>query len=268
MGKKFVEELILPSGGMDTHAHLDLEDFSKDLKDVILRADSKGVSFITNVFLNIDAYKRKKYMFLPYKNIYFALGIHPHETENITEHHISLMESVFREDPKLRAVGEIGLDFYRNYSPKEKQIKAFKMQLALARELDVPVVIHCRDAEQDTLKILSEMKFKDYPLLWHCFTKGISLAEEILKNGWMLSIPGPVTFKKATHLQEAVFNIPIDKMVVETDCPFLTPHPFRGKRNEPGYVVYTAKKIAEIKGMDKEKTWEILSKNGRDFFGV
>ena len=268
MKKKIVDNLILPSGGIDTHAHLDLEDFSEDLDAVIKRAELKGVTYIVNVFLDIDSYNNKRKLFEKYQNIYFTLGIHPHEASKVDEKDINSMIEIFKDDSRLRAVGEIGLDFYRNYSPKSDQIKVFKLQLEIAKQLDIPVVIHSRDAESDTLKILEDMGFKDRPLIWHCFTKDIDLGEKILKNGWMISIPGPITFKKSEKLQIAVSKIPLKRMVVETDSPFLTPHPFRGKRNEPGYVVYTAKKIAEIKNMDVNTTWKILSNNAKEIFNI
>ncbi len=268
MKKRPIDDLILDPGGIDTHAHLDLEDFSNDVLEVINRARSKGVTYIVNVFLNTSAYKLKKAIFSQFKTIYFTLGIHPHEANKINEDTINEMLGIFKKDPKLRAIGEIGLDFYRNYSKREEQIKCFKMQLDMAKQLELPVVIHSRDAEQDTLNILQDMNFKDRPLLWHCFTKDIDLANKILGMGWMVSIPGPVTFSKAIDLQRAVVKIPLEKMVVETDCPFLTPHPFRGKRNEPGLVVYTAKKIAQLKKLPLLDTWKVLAKNGKDFFKI
>ncbi len=268
MKKKIVDNLILPSGGIDTHAHLDLENFSEDLDAVIKRAELKGVTYIVNVFLDIASYNNNRKLFEKYQNIYFTLGIHPSEASKVGEKDINSMIEIFKQDSRLRAVGEIGLDFYRNYSQKTEQIKVFKQQLEVAKQLDIPVVIHCRDAESDTLKILEDMGFKDRPLIWHCFTKDIDLGERILKNGWMISIPGPVTFKKSEKLQIAISKLPIDRMVVETDSPFLTPHPFRGKRNEPGYVVYTAKKIAEIKGIDVENAWKILSNNAKEIFNI
>ncbi len=175
---------MLPSGGMDTHAHLDLENFSKDLDEVIKRANSKGVTYIVNVFLDIISYKNKKNLFENYQNIYFTLGIHPHEASKVSEQDISGMVNIFKQDSKLRAVGEIGLDYYRNYSPKQDQINVFKMQLEIAKQLDMPVVIHSRDADKDTLKILKDMGFKDRPLMWHCFTKDMELGDEILKK-WL-----------------------------------------------------------------------------------
>lgn len=266
--KMILEEIILPNCGIDTHAHLDFDDFSKDLEDVIVRANKVGVKYIVNVFLNPHEYENKRVLFDKFNNIYFALGIHPHEANLVNRDAIDLMKKIFAKDLKLRAVGEIGLDYYRNYCEKDVQINAFKMQLELAKELDYPVVIHCRDAEEDVFSILEDMGFKDYPLLWHCFTKDFSIAEKILNNGWMISIPGPVTFSKNKVLHRAVSQIPLSKLVVETDAPFLTPTPHRGKRNEPAYVVFTAKKIAEIKRQNIEKVWEELSKNGKNFYDI
>jgi TatD DNase family protein len=265
---KEIDDLVLDRGGIDTHAHLDLDPFDKDLKEVIERASAKGVTYIVNVFLNPESYILKRDIFLAFKKIYFTLGIHPHEADKVTPDTIDKMKDLFKKDMRLRAIGEIGLDFYRNYCDREVQIKGFKMQLELAKDMDLPVVIHSRDAEEETLRILKDMGFKDHSLLWHCFTKGMDLAEKILKMGWMVSIPGPVTFKNAKDLQVAVANIPLESMVVETDCPFLTPHPFRGKRNEPSYVVYTARKIAEIKKISLPKAWEELSLNGKKFFKI
>ena len=172
------------------------------------------------------------------------------------------------QDQNIKAIGEIGLDFHWDRSPRDRQRSAFQAQLDLARDRNIPVVIHSREAEEETLDILLDMGFQDRPLLWHCFGGDSSLAEQILARGWMVSIPGTVTFPKSRALQEAVRGIPLQQMVLETDCPFLAPEPYRSKRNEPAYSVFTAQKIAEERQAPLTDIWEQTGQTAREFFGL
>ena len=174
----------------------------------------------------------------------------------------------FATEPRLRAVGEIGLDFHWQDCPRELQFKAFAEQLDLARELDVPLVIHCRDAEDDCLMTLEARGFAGYPLLWHCFGGGPALARRILNNGWHISVPGPVTYPANAALREAVALIPADRLLLETDSPYLAPVPWRGRRNEPALTVFTAQTVAEARGVSPEDLWLACGKNARRFFGL
>ena len=260
------ESFNLPPVGVETHAHLDFPEFSEDLDQVLDRARSAGVAWFGNVFLSTEAYRMHYPRLSAVSGMFFTLGIHPHEASTLSPAVLGEIAAMFAQDTRLRALGEIGLDFYWNRSPREIQVRAFQDQLALAKELDKPVVIHCRDAEQETLGILRDMGFAERPLLWHCFGQGRELAEQILANGWHVSIPGPVTFPKSATLQEAIAHIPLSRMVLETDCPFLTPQPFRGKRNEPAYLCYTAQAIAQLRGLPVQEVWTGCADTARAFF--
>ncbi|MBI9111818.1 TatD family hydrolase [Maridesulfovibrio ferrireducens] len=254
--------------GVETHAHLDLEDFKEDLPEVMARAGECGIAKIGNVFLGPQAYEANRSLFDAYPEVFFLLGVHPNNADQYTDADTQAMRNAFKSDSRLKALGEIGLDFYWDRVPADVQEKVFRTQLELADELDVPVVIHSRDAHEKTLEVLEDFGWSGKPLLWHCFGSDVATAKRILDNGWYLSIPGPVTYKKNEEAQEAVKYIPAERMVFETDCPFLTPEPWRGKRNEPAYVAFTAAKVAELKGMDVNELWGVCAKNAYEFFGL
>jgi len=258
----------LPLVGVETHAHLDFPEFAEDLDQVLRRAAQTGIAWIGNIFLSPDAYQTHAPLLSQKTGLFFTLGVHPHKAVAVNEDVLADMEQLFRGDDNLRAVGEIGLDFYRHRSPPDVQIKAFQNQLALTRDLELPVVIHSREAEEETLRILQDMGFKGRQLLWHCFGGSPDLAAKILAQGWHVSIPGTVTFPNNTNLREAVTKIPLSRMVLETDCPFLTPHPFRGKRNEPARMAYTAAEIAKLKGEGLEKIWTECAATAEKFFSL
>lgn len=262
------EALELPLCGVDSHAHLDMEDFDEDRQTILDRARASGVSHLINVFLGPDAYDRNVALFADQPNIHYILGIHPNEADLLTDDTLSRMAAQFRSDDKLRGVGEIGLDYYWDRVDPEVQKTAFIRQLDLAKELDLPVIIHSRDANDDCVAILEAEGFRDRPLLWHCFGADMALAETIVNNGWHISIPGPVTFRKTDELQAAVARIPFDRLLVETDCPYLAPEPWRGKRNHPALVAFTAQRIAQIKGRSVEDIWRLTGDNARRFFGI
>lgn len=273
MGKKkknriAPETMALPSGGVETHAHLDMERFSEDLAATLERARNCGVSHFGQVFLGPEQYHAGKALFDEHPDVFFMLGVHPHDAKTVSDDTLQAMKDIFRVEPRMKALGEIGLDFYYDKSPREEQCDAFRKQLALAKELELPVVIHSRDAFEETLDILEGMGFKGYPVLWHCFGEDVVAAQCILDNGWLLSIPGPITYKKNEIAQEAVVSIPLDRLVLETDCPYLAPEPWRGKRNEPAFLVFTAAKVAELKQVSPEDIWRASAKNALKFFRI
>lgn len=272
MGKKKPrlepEALELPLGGVDSHAHLDLEDFDEDREAMIARAAACGIEQIINVFLGPDAYERNKAMFDDHPQVSFLLGIHPNNADTLTDEALERIRRHFSNDHRLKGVGEIGLDYYWDRVPHDVQKSAFIRQLELARQLEKPVIIHSRDANDDCIAILEEQGFKDYPVLWHCFGSGLELAGSVIDNGWYISIPGPVTFRKTDELQAAVARIPFERLLIETDCPFLAPEPWRGKRNHPALVAFTARRIAEIKGRSVSDLWKMTGDNARRFFGL
>ncbi|MDZ7760998.1 MAG: TatD family hydrolase [Desulfovermiculus sp.] len=262
------EDLALPLQGVDTHAHLDMPELKEDIPEILDQARRTGVEFVGNVFLGPKAYADHRALFAHDPQVFFLLGMHPHEAQNADDFCLDQIQSAMQEDERIKALGEIGLDYFRNYAPHAVQKKAFKAQLQLAKDMDMPVVIHSRAAEEETLHILDQAGFARRSLLWHCFGGGPDLAEEILQRGWQISIPGTVTFSKAKALHKTVQILPPSSMVLETDCPFLTPEPYRGKRNEPAMTVFTARKVAELRDEDVLQVWERTGRNAREFFGL
>lgn len=258
----------LPSGGVDSHAHLDGEEFDADRDAVIERAAAAGVSHIGNVFLDPLAFEERRHLFDAHPGVFFILGIHPCDGQRCTPEALDAVRAARAGEPRLRAVGEIGLDFHWDDCPRELQYEAFAAQLDLARELSLPVVIHCRDAEKECLMMLESRHFQEYPLLWHCFGGGPDLARRILRNGWHISIPGPVSYPANSALREAVALIPDDRLLLETDAPYLSPVPWRGTRNESAYTVFTVRHMAEARNADPERLWLTCSDNARRFFGI
>ncbi len=264
--RELPEALDLPPVGADSHAHLDGRDF--DVDEVLARALACGVRTVGNVFLGPEAYREGRGLFEGHPDVFFLLGVHPHDAAKMTEDDLAGMREAFTADTRLRAVGEIGLDYYYDFSPREDQQRWFRRQLSLARELDQRVVIHCRDAEDDCLAILDSMGFGGRPLLWHCFGLGPDWARLIVERGWHISVPGTVTYARSLDLREAVKIIPSDRLLLETDCPYLSPEPWRGKRNEPALLGFTAREIALLRGEDVRELWQRCGDNAREFFGL
>ncbi len=260
------QDFALPAVGIDTHAHLDLKPLRRDVPGALERAKAAGLAGIGNVFLGPEAYRKHAALFAEHPEVFFVLGIHPHEAASVSDDSLAEVERAVREDSRIKALGETGLDFFHDRSPRQAQEQGFQAQLRLARELELPVVIHSRDADDQTVKILLQEGFRDRPLMWHCFGREAAFAEEIVSYGWMISLPGIVTFSKAKSVQEAVNRIPLARMVLETDCPFLAPEPYRGKTNEPAYTVFTAARIAELSGRGIEEVWRVTAENAASFF--
>lgn len=264
--RELPEALNLPPVGADSHAHLDGRDY--DVDEVLDRARACGVRTVGNVFLGPAAYREGRGLFEGHPDVFFLLGVHPHDAGKMTEDDLAGMREAFTADTRLRAVGEIGLDYYYDFSPREDQQRWFRRQLSLARELDQRVVIHCRDAEDDCLATLDSMGFGGRPLLWHCFGLGPDWARLIVERGWHISVPGTVTYARSAELREAVKIIPSDRLLLETDCPYLSPEPWRGKRNEPALLGFTAREIALLRGEDVRELWQRCGDNAREFFGL
>ena len=260
--------LALPCGGVDSHAHLDGEEFDADRDEVLERARAAGLSQIGNVFLGPEAFFTRRSLFDAHADVFFLLGIHPCDGQTCTPAACDAIRSAFTTEPRLKAVGEIGLDFHWTDCPRELQYQALRDQLDIARAVRRPVVIHCRDAEEETLMLLEAAGFADYPLLWHCFGQGPDMARRILHNGWHISVPGPVTYKANVEVRETVAIIPPDRLLLETDAPYLAPEPWRGTRNEPALTVFTARALALARNEDPEELWRRCGDNARRFFGL
>ena len=260
--------LTLPAGGADSHAHLDGEEFDTDREAALERAKKCGLSHIGNVFLSPENYYARRQFFSDHPEVYFILGIHPCDGLKCTPACLDAIQEAFANDSRLAAVGEIGLDFHWNDCPRELQYQAFARQLEMAKKAGKPVVIHCREAEKECLALLEAGGFSGYPLLWHCFGGDAGLARRIIHNGWHISIPGTVTYPSNRALREAVVKIPEEKMLLETDSPYLSPVPWRGTRNEAAYTVFTARAIAAERAETPEEVWERCGQNACRFFGI
>jgi TatD DNase family protein len=265
--------LALPRLGVETHAHLDTGELAADLAGVMDRAGQAGVARIGNVFLGPERYLAGRGLFDPYPGVFFILGVHPHEAGRLDRDVLDRLAGAFREDRgaarRIKALGEIGLDYhYLHCAPAEVQRTAFEAQLDLARELDLPVVVHSRDAAEDTVSVLLDLGMRGRPVLWHCFGQGPDLAGIVLDHGWTLSIPGTVTYARNTELMDAVRSAPLDRLVLETDCPYLAPEPWRGKRNEPALLAFTGRKVAELKDLPVEQVWRATAVTAERFFGL
>ena len=250
----------------DSHAHLEMNDFDRDRDEVIRRAENVGVDLIITVGTTLDDCRKAVSIANKYKNVYAAIGIHPHEVKDINETTYETLKKLAKMD-KVVAFGEIGLDFFRNLSPRDVQIRRFGEQLELASEIGLPIIIHDRDAHQEILEMLGGWKGKHRGVV-HCFSGNYKMAEKCLEMGFFISIPGAITFGKSEKLQDVIRHIPVTDILVETDAPYLTPHPHRGKRNEPAYVIHTARKVAEIKGLSLEELASVTYQNTRNVFGI
>jgi TatD DNase family protein len=245
---------------IDSHAHLEMPEFKKDLEAVIQRAKESGIEYIFTVGTEKKDWKRALEIANSYLSIYAILGVHPHNAKEIDDQTYPMLKELCRSG-KVKAYGEIGLDFFRNLSPRDIQLKRFREQIGLAKELGLPIVVHDREAHQETLGILKSEKAEECGGIIHCFSGDFEMAKVCIDMGFYISIPGSITFKNAAGLREIVKKIPLEFLLVETDAPFLTPVPFRGKRNEPSYVRYTAQKLAEIKNIPFEKVAEVTTEN-------
>ncbi len=245
---------------IDSHAHLEMPDFKKDLEAVIQRAKSSGIDYVFTVGTEEKDWKRALEIAHSHSSVYAILGVHPHNASEIDEQTYSLLTKLCK-DEKVRAYGEIGLDFFRNLSPREVQLKRFREQIGLAKELGLPIVVHDREAHRETVEMLKSERAEACGGIIHCFSGDYEMARVCIDMGFHISIPGTITFKNAEAFREIIRKIPLESLLVETDAPFLTPEPLRGKRNEPSYVRYTAEKLAQIKKVPFEKVAEVTSGN-------
>ncbi|HEY9062895.1 MAG TPA: TatD family hydrolase [Pseudobacteroides sp.] len=251
----------------DSHAHYDDEKFQDDRDDIIKKAYEEGVSYILNAASDIDTSLTSMDLAQKFDFVYAAVGVHPHSASTMDESTIARITEMVRS-PKVVAIGEIGLDYYYDYSPKDVQKYWFKRQLELAIELSMPVIIHDRDAHEDIINIMKESKISQVGGVMHCFSGSREMAKILLDMGFFLSFGGPVTFKNAKKAIDVLQYVPMDRMLIETDSPYLSPEPLRGKRNDSRNVRLVAEKIAEIKGLDFETIASETLNNARRLFGI
>lgn len=254
-------------GIIDSHAHLDDEKFDYDRDIIISNLEENGVDRVYNIGSDLESSIASVELASIYDNIRAVIGIHPHAADEYNDEvENKLIELAKNENVK--AIGEIGLDYYYDFSPRDVQIKVFKRQIELANKLNLPVVIHSRDAVQETFDIIKEAK-ENYPnlkFLIHCFTQSVEMMREYVKMGCFIALGGAVTFKNSVHPKEVAKEVPLEYLLLETDSPYLAPTPMRGKRNEPMYIKYTAKEIAKIRGMRPNEIVEIAVENTKRFY--
>jgi TatD DNase family protein len=255
---------------IDSHAHIDGPEFDTDRDELIRRAHDAHVVAILNVGTgdpHSGALERAVFLAGRYESVYTALGTHPHDARLFDYKAGERITKLVKQSSRVIAWGEIGLDFHYDNSPRETQIEVFRLQLRLARHASLPVIIHTREAEQETFKILQEEWGASGPSgIMHCFSGSEMLAERALDLGMFISFSGIVTFKKADDLRAIAKAVPLDRLLIETDCPYLAPVPYRGKRNEPAYVVEVARCLAELRGLSLEKMGQITSRNFAGLF--
>ena len=249
----------------DTHAHYCDKRFDEDRDELLRSMPDAGVSLILNAGSSLWSSKQSLELADKYSFIYASVGVHPHDAKSMSDETIGELETLMQH-PKAVAVGEIGLDYHYDFSPRDVQKKRFREQLELARRLNKPVIVHEREALTDTLDLVRE--YSDLVGVFHCFSGSWETAKIILDLGWYLSFTGVITFKNARRVPEVIEKMPSDKIMLETDCPYMAPDPKRGKRNSSLYLPYIAEKVAEIRGLDVSEVAALTTENGKRFFGI
>jgi len=250
---------------IDSHCHLDHKPLLENLNDVINRSRKIGITKLLTICTTPDSFERIKTIVEKDKMIYGTYGIHPHETDNNQVDKLTIIEAV-KKNNKIIGVGETGLDFFYNNSDKEKQIRSFKAHIEASIELNKPIIIHSRNAENETINILSKYKNKNLKILMHCFTGSLEFSQKLLTMNAFFSASGIITFKNSNSLQDTFKTIPLEKLLIETDSPFLAPIPMRGKKNEPSFIKYTLAMLAKLKKISNVKMDEITTNNFNNLF--
>jgi len=253
---------------IDTHCHLDFPEYSQDRDEVIQRAHDAGVETLINVSSEEKGCKASLALADKYPQIYAALGVHPHYAKDVNEELIARIREMARTGKKIVAIGEVGLDYFRNLSKKEDQLRVFRSFINLSKDLKLPLIIHSRDAAKDTLKVMAEEFDGGVRAVLHCFSAGEKYLEKFLAQGFYISFTANITYPNAERLREVVKACPLEKMMLETDCPYLSPQEHRGNRNEPSYVKLVAEEVARVKGIRVEEVAEVTTKNARKFFDI
>lgn len=244
----------------DTHAHLQDKALRSDLGPVLERAREAGVTTIVCVGYDLQSSQEAVQLAQKHSQIYAVVGVHPHDARELDQNVLEKLSQLARE-PKVVAIGEIGLDFYRDLSPRDEQRRAFVEQIKLAQELGKPIVIHDRDAHQEVLETIRREKAGINGGIMHCYSGYLPLAIDLMKQGFHISLAGPLSFKNARKTHEVAANIPLDRILIETDCPYLTPEPLRGQRNEPAFVVHVADALAKLRRKPIEEIGYLTSRN-------
>lgn len=249
----------------DTHAHYADSAFDNDREQVLAELPDKGVKLVMLAASSLEDSRENMLLARKYDYIYAAAGVHPESIDETPADYIDTLKEIIASEPKIKAVGEIGLDYHYEGYDREKQIRFFREQLALAKELDMPVIVHSRDAAEDTVEILREYRPRG---VVHCFSGSAETAREIIKIGMYIGFTGVLTFKNAKKALKALEAVPLDRLLMETDCPYMSPEPYRGRRCDSSMIPYTAAKAAEVKGVSTEELLEITCRNGMKMYDM
>ena len=250
----------------DTHAHMDADAFDADRHELLASLPGQGIGLVMNPGCSLESSLNAVALSQRYDFVYAAVGSHPDAADEVDDSLIHTYWKLCKKYDKVRAVGEIGLDYHYEDIPREIQKKAFRMQMELARELQLPVIVHEREAHEDGLKIVDE--FPTVTGVFHCYSGSVEMAKELVKRGWYIGFTGVLTFKNARKALEVAAAIPLDRIVLETDCPYMAPVPFRGKRNDPGKLGHMAGKLAELRGIPAEEAARITLENGKRLYRI
>ena len=248
----------------DTHAHMDDRAFDTDREALLSSLPHQGLSLVMNPGCSLSSSRNVDKLTRQYDFLYGAVGSHPDACDEVTEEVLEEYRQICRNNPKIKAIGEIGLDYHYEDIPRDIQQKAFRMQMALAQELNLPVIIHDRDAHGDAMAILEE--FPQVKGVFHCYSGSVEMAQWLVDRGWYIGFTGVLTFKNARKAIEVAESIPLERIVLETDCPYMAPEPFRGKRNDPGKLYRMAQRLAELRGRELEEIQAITTENGKRLY--
>lgn len=250
----------------DTHAHMNDPAFDPDREELLAGFQEKGISMVMNVGCCLESSRDSVALANKYPFVYTSVGSHPDSASEVNEEVLEEYRKLCKLEPKVKAIGEIGLDYYYEDIPRQIQQRAFRMQMALAQELDMPVIVHERDAHNDGMLIVKE--FPKVKGVFHCYSGSAEMARQLVNLGWYIGFTGVLTFKNARKAVETAASIPLERIVLETDCPFMAPEPRRGRRNDPGYLGYIADKLAQIRGISREEVEEITTQNGKRLYRI
>ncbi len=250
----------------DTHAHLDDRAFDEDREALLDSLPEKGLALVMNPGCSLASSRAASELARRYPYIYAAVGSHPDAADEVNDQVLAQYEALCRQNPKIRAIGEIGLDYHYEDIPRQVQQQAFRAQMALARDLNLPVIVHEREAHGDGMAIVKE--FPQVRGVFHCYSGSAEMARQLVELGWYIGFTGVVTFKNPRKALETAAAIPLERIVLETDCPYMAPEPFRGRRNDPGYLYRMAEKLAQVRGLPVEELARITLENGKRLYGI
>jgi TatD DNase family protein len=250
----------------DTHAHMDDRAFDTDREELLNSFPNQGIALLMNPGCSLESSRNAVKLANHYDYVYAAVGSHPDAADEVNEAVLEEYRELCKLNPKVKAIGEIGLDYHYEDIPREIQLKAFRAQMELARELNLPAIVHEREAHEDGMAVVRE--FSDVTGVFHCYSGSAEMARQLVDRGWYIGFTGVLTFKNARKAIEVASSIPLDRIVIETDCPYMSPEPFRGKRNDPGRLYRMAEKLAEIRGRSVEEIHTITLENGKRLYRI